>query len=153
MSATNKSNEFVVEDGMLTEYYGDSDTVVIPDYVTDIFFEVFSGSSKIKKLVIPGSISDVTALEFEGCSVLAEVRLLEGVESIGIAAFEGCPALTRIILPKTLKEIKTLALAYCSSLKEICYGGSEDEWSTVQKGDRWDLGTGDYRVLFNCDEV
>ncbi len=148
----NESSEFEIEDGMVMKYFGMGGVVVVPDGVTDIFFQVFSENTTIKKLIIPGSISAVTAFEFEGCTALTEVTLRDGVEAIDWGAFRGCAALTKIVIPKTLRRIHTMAFAGCSSLKEICFGGSKAAWSRLKKGDDWDKSTGDYSIFFDYTE-
>lgn len=57
--------EFRIEDGMIMEYYGTGGDVIIPDGVTDIFFEVFSMCTTITSITIPGSILEVTPFVFE----------------------------------------------------------------------------------------
>ena len=140
-------HEFEIEDGMLMKYYGAGGDVTIPEGVADIFFEVFEGHTALTSITLPHSLTSVTPLEFAGCPVLAEVTLSEGTEEIGPCAFQNCPALTKITLPKTLVRIGALAFSGCHALCEIRYGGSEKEWSLVEKDADWDKDTGAYRVV------
>lgn len=149
---TNGPIEFEIEDTIVMKYFGKGGVVVIPDGVTDIFFQVFSADTSITELSIPGSISEITPLEFDCCTALTKVTFGDGVKSIGLGAFRGCTALTKIVIPKSLKSIEKIAFACCSSLKEICFGGSKDEWNMLQKGDYWDKGTGGYRIIYDYTE-
>ena len=148
----NTPSEFEIEDTMLMKYFGNGGAVVIPEGVTDIFFEVFSGNITITKISIPGSIPDITYYEFEDCTALTEATLCEGVKTIGYAAFRDCTSLTKIILPKSVTCIEKHAFAGCRSLKEICFGGSKTEWSMLKKEEAWDADTGDYRITYGDAE-
>ena len=64
---------------VVTRYHGDGGDLVIPEGVTDLFFEVFTANAQLTDVQLPGSINAVTPFVFEGCSKLRRVRLAEGV--------------------------------------------------------------------------
>lgn len=89
-----------------TKLYGveysskDTETVVIPNEVTEITDYSFSGSScsnKIKKVIIPSSVTKIGRKAFFNCKNLEEVILPENI-TIDDTAFSDC---------KNLKSIKT----------------------------------------------
>lgn len=145
------NNLFDIEDGMIMEYFGDCEELVIPDGVRDIFFQVFMYNIKITKVTIPGSISDLTASTFAGCPALREAILREGVKLIEFGAFEECEKLESVTLPKSLREIQKNAFKGCTVLREIRYCGSREDWNGVIKGEDWDKDTGEYKIIFDLN--
>lgn len=145
-------NEFDIEDTMLMKYYGNGGKVVIPEGVTDIFFEVFTNMHIITEISVPGSTPELASFTFEGCSGLTEATLGEGLCVIGLGAFRNCTALKKIILPRSLKVIENLAFSGCTSLSEICFMGSEAEWSCVEKPSDLCIDSRLCTVVFNGTE-
>ena len=143
-----RSDEFEYNDTVITRYCGNGGDVVIPEGVTDLFFEVFSANSQITGVQLPGSITAVTPFVFEGCNALRRVTLAEGVREIGCAAFRDCIELAELDLPRSLTKIDKHALAGCTALRSIRFGGSPEEWSGVEKCEGWDSGMGDCSVIF-----
>ena len=139
--------EFEYDDTMITRYCGDGGEVVIPEGVTDLFFEVFSANSQITGVRIPGSMTAVTPFVFEGCTALRSATLEEGVCEIGCAAFRDCSALEEIVLPRSLTKIDKHALAGCTALRSIRFGGSPEEWTRVERREGWDSDTEGYTVI------
>ena len=143
--------EFIIEDNRIMMYVGPGGDVIIPQDVTDIFFEVFYGSAIITSIIIPGSISDITPFVFEKCKKLKVVKLCEGVSSISFGAFNECKKLEEIYLPNSLKLIKMSALANCPELKTIYYNGTKEEWDLIIKEDNWNENTTNYNLIFNSN--
>ena len=144
-----KKNEFIIdENGMLTAYVGLGGDVIIPDGVTDIFFDVFHSFAIIDTIVIPGSIDDIAPFVFEN-STIKVVKINEGVKVIGICSFNCCQSLDTVYLPKSIREINFRAFANCSSLSKIYYGGSQSDWNAIVKEDNWDENTNNYVIEFN----
>lgn len=136
---------------VVTRYHGDGGDLVIPEGVTDLFFEVFSANSQLTGVQLPGSITTVTPFVFEGCTKLCRVSLAEGVREISCAAFRDCAALTELDLPRSLTKIDKFAFSGCGTLTVIRYGGSREEWERVEKGEGWDSTTGAYTLI--CRDV
>ena len=145
------STEFIIDDGMIMEYVGPGGDVIIPQGVTDIFFEVFYASAIITSITIPGSVSDITSSVFEKSEKLKVVKLCEGVSSISFGAFNECKNLEEMYLPKSLKLIEINAIANCPSLKKIYYNGSNEDWDLIVKKDTWNENTSNYKLIFNSN--
>lgn len=145
-----QNNEFRIEDEMIMEYYGNGGEIIIPEGVTDIFFQVFCGMDIITSVIIPGTILEITPFVFESCSSLKKVTLNEGVNIIGVNSFNCCEKLEIVNLPKSLKNIKLGAFVNCISLKEIRYAGSKEEWDNIIKEEAWNENSKNYDMFFNC---
>ena len=112
-------NDFVIENGVLKKYKGQGGDVVIPEGVTSIGAEAFSGCSSLASVVIPKGVTSIGNWAFYDCSSLTSVVIPEGVTSIGIRAFCGCTSLTSIVIPEGVTYIGWEAFYGCSSLASI----------------------------------
>ena len=92
--------------------------VTIPDSVTKIGYGAFSGCTSLKEIAIPNSVTEIGNYAFLGCTSLTKVTIPNSVTEIGYSAFEGCTSLTSVTLPDSA-EIGTSAFSGCTSLKEI----------------------------------
>lgn len=104
MGASAADSDFVVGNGMLTEYTGSDTDVTIPGGVT-IIGESFS-SDKIVSVTIP-----------------------EGVTMINRFAFF-CPNMTWVKIPVSVNRIMSDAFA-CEKLKDIYYSGTREQWNKI----------------------
>ncbi|MBQ6830670.1 MAG: leucine-rich repeat domain-containing protein, partial [Clostridia bacterium] len=80
-------------------FYPDGKTesaYTIPDGVTAIPGQFFSGNTKLTSVVIPNSVNTIGIRAFIRCSNLESVRLGNGVTSIDGAAFYGCDKLATV---------------------------------------------------------
>jgi len=85
----------------------------IPDSVTEIGNEAFSGCTGLASLSIPDSVTDIGYSAFYGCIDLTSILIPRSVTSIGDRAFRGCTGLTAI-------EVDTLNPNY-SSLNGVLF--------------------------------
>lgn len=93
-----ENGDFVVENGVLTDYLGTNPEVIIPGDIgiTELRKGLFDGNKWITKVVVP-----------------------EGVTVIGGNCFRRCASLEELILPESLVDLGYYALSYLSSLKEV----------------------------------
>lgn len=94
-------------------FYKVPPTLIIPENVKGIRFEVFDSCKKLKKVIIPGSVKRIEKYAFCGCIGLKEVVISDGVEYIGNTAFYGCSKLERVVVPESVVEIGKFAFAWC----------------------------------------
>lgn len=103
-----KSNGLVVdtETGIITEYNGNAEYVLIPEYVSvnngdgtysairirGIEEDAFKGNTFIKGVSLPKYVTSIPAGAFEGCTALKSV-MGYGIMEIGENAFKGCTEL------------------------------------------------------------
>ena len=114
----NNSKDFVIEDGVLKEYQGKSNAVIIPDGVTEIGKECFS-KSIIKSVIIPNSVTTLGEKAFWCCINLKSVEIPDSVTSIDDYAFQGCLNLTSLIIPDSVTSIGKFAFSSCFKLYDV----------------------------------
>ena len=94
-------------------------TTTIPNTITTIGEEAFSGCSGLTSITIPNSITSIGVGAFAYCSDLSSITIPNSVTSIGGSAFEGCSALTSIAIPNSVTTIGTFAFANCDGLTSV----------------------------------
>ena len=106
-------DDYIIEDGVLIDYYGDKTTVFVPDGVHTIASSAFRGifrDNLMYRLILP-----------------------EGVVNIEEHAFEFEELFTEIVIPKSLKSIPENAI-FCSrnDCMKVIYKGTKEEWRRVK---------------------
>lgn len=103
-------SDFVIENGVLTEYQGSGGDVIIPDGVTKIGDNAFSGCSSLTSVTIPDSVTEIGTYAFDVCSKLKEFTIPKNVTKLGFTILVDCDSLEKItILSKKLNLIETFA--------------------------------------------
>ena len=92
---------------------------VIPETVTSIGDNAFSGCFMLTKAVIPKSVKVIGHYAFTGCTSLASINIPSTVTFIGEEAFSGCSALTDLDIPNSVVTIGKAAFLGCISLERI----------------------------------
>lgn len=118
LSAT-ASGDFELSGGILTKYNGSGGHVVIPDGVSYIANQAFSGCQNLTSVAIPDSVTGIGQEAFYHCANLTSVTMGTRVSSIGSFAFAGCSSLADIVLSESLTSLGTSAFLSCSSLTRI----------------------------------
>lgn len=117
------TEDFVIEDGVLKEYKGTSDGIVIPAGVRIISDKVFCGNRNIVQVDMTGSdVQQIGSHAFQDCVNLVNVKTSENLKFIGGSAFRGCVSLAKIYLPKSMQTIEECAFMQCERLKEVQIG-------------------------------
>lgn len=116
--AGHDADEFVVVDGALIAYNGNSEEVVIPEGVKRLIPYVFSGLH-FKSVIFPESLSKIDRAAFHSCTDLRTIIFKEGLTVIGMSAFSACSSLTSISVPDGVTEIGDWAFAGCKGLKSV----------------------------------
>ena len=93
--------------------------VVLPNNLTSIGDNVFSGCSSLTSFAIPESVTSIGSSAFKDCSSLTSLIIPESVTSIGNSAFSGCYSLTSLIIPENVTSIGSSAFKDCSSLTSL----------------------------------
>ena len=161
---------FIKEDGQykLIGYYGDQDTVVLPEEINgqpydvyqlhgvknviipegiqSIHEQAFNYCVGLESIVFPKDITNVQAGAFRGCINLTSVVLSDHVTEIGENAFYGCTKLTSINLPNGLTHIGAGAFANCKMLASIVIPDS-----VISVGEKAFENTAYYNDLSNWD--
>ena len=122
------SPNFIFEDGVL--FNKDKSTIisfrdkditsyVIPDYVTSIGGDAFSGCESLTSLVIPDSVVSIGDGAFSHCESLKNIVLPNSITSIGFCVFQHCRSLKSLVIPDSVTSIDSLAFCYCESLTSL----------------------------------
>ena len=131
--------------------------LVIPESVTEIKKNAFSGWDGLQKVIIHDGVSVIGERAFCDCTKLSEIQLSnglteikdytfyrcgfssfvipEGVTVIGKGAFSYSPNLTQITVPKSVTRIEEDAFGTCVHLKTIIYEGTVAEWNANTIGE------------------
>jgi len=91
-------------------------SVSLPNTITKIGRQAFSGCTALSSIVIPNSVDTIDYTAFNQCSNLASITFPDSLIYIGDAAFGGCSCLLSINLPSTLKYIGSGAFKGCTKL-------------------------------------
>lgn len=114
------NNNFIIKDGVLVQYAGHDEKVIIPDGVIGIESEAFMASNcmAITEIVIPDSVRYIGEYAFAQLG-LRKIKLPEGLKRIGWKSFYQCYKLKNIVIPENVTEIGREAFFGCRSLTKI----------------------------------
>ena len=109
--------DFVIKDGILTVYAGESKNVTIPEGVTEIGPYAFY-QSDIESVEFPSGVKKIGKGAFSYAdSLTGTLKLPEGLEKIGEQAFEGCSGLTgNLYIPDTVTTLGSGAFSGCRAM-------------------------------------
>jgi len=102
--------------------------LVIPDGITEIQEDLFSGCNSIVSVTIPDGVTSIGDSAFSGCDALATVAISDSVTSIGDYAFHYCSNLTSVTIPDSVTYIGSYCFTGCENLKRIDFEGTEKQW-------------------------
>lgn len=98
-------------------------SVIMPDTITELNNEVFSGNSAIKSITFSKSLKVIPRKVCQNCKSLETVNLFEGIEVIEYMAFNNCDSLKSVVIPDTVKECSVNAFFACDLLETMTYKG------------------------------
>ena len=125
------ASDFVIKNGVLTEYTGSGGNVVIPDTVTSIGDTVFFECTSLKSVTIPKSVISIGEGVFLECVKLEKIIVdsgnayyssVDGVlynkdKTVLIKCPEGKKG--KLMIPNTVVTISEVACADCKGLTEV----------------------------------
>ncbi len=106
--------EILVEEGN-TEYTSE-DGVLFNNGITTL---IQCPGAKKSSYAIPNSVTAIGRDAFSGCSSLTSVTIPNSVTEIGIMAFSYCTGLTSVTIPNSVTKIENSAFFVCTSLTTI----------------------------------
>lgn len=119
MEAATTRGDFVMEGTTLKSYTGKEADLTLPDTITEIGKDAFSGNVSLRNVYIPDSVKKINYAAFENCTNLKSVSIPESVRTIGSSAFSGCSSLYSVSIPRKVEEIGSGAFAGCTSLSSV----------------------------------
>ena len=131
--AAAEDDRFRINGTTLTKYLGTDTFVSIPDTVTDIGDEAFSGNETLTSVEIPSSVTTIAYNAFKNCASLTSVIIPDSVTKIGPGAFEGCTSLTSVEIGTNVYSWGTGVFTNCDSLAKVRVD-SGNEYLTYYNG-------------------
>lgn len=137
-------------------------SITIPSKVERIYIDAFMGCSSLSSVTFasPTSLTYLDNGLFHNCSSLAEFTVPSTVTTMGYYLFSNtgltnlvfenefselpeeiisyCDLLESITLPASLSIIHEADFEDAESLQTINFGGTVDEWNTIEKEEGWD---------------
>lgn len=111
------SDDFVIWDGVLTEYRGLGGMVTIPDGVTEIAADVFRNNTTVTGVVFNEELQVIGDRAFAGCTNILSLTLNQGLVTVGDHAFEGDSRIAgTLVIPDSVTNIGQYAFSTCSGL-------------------------------------
>ena len=111
---------FIIEDGVLRQYLGNSDVVETPYFVSEISFGAFTNSF-VKCLIISSEVTQVDPNAFINCGGLHQVIFTGDSNISNWLAFANCKSISSIIFDIPIKTIKSEIVEIFDFLGEFSY--------------------------------
>ena len=102
--------------------------IVLPDTLTKVGDNAFSGCNSLKTVVLPDDITSIGSGVFYNCTSLSSVTLPSGLTALGVAnneangckgLFYGCTSLKELTLPENIKQIGYNTFSGLSNIESI----------------------------------
>lgn len=106
----------------------------VPDEVTTIGTEAFSGSSLVS-IDLPSHLHFIDEWAFYYCESLTRVGMPATLDTMGEGCFHSCSRLTSIDIPDGLRTVSEAAFFMCTSLSDITWGNAVEIIDTCAFGD------------------
>lgn len=117
VTASAADSDFVIENGVLTEYKGNGGAVAIPSGVTRIGESVFYACDSLTSVTIPDGVTSIGDNAFGACENLLSVDIPDSVTTIGDNAFRECTNLKSAVIPNGVTCINMNTFADCVNLE------------------------------------
>lgn len=128
-----EDERFRINGTTLTKYLGTDTYVSIPDTVTVIGDEAFSGNETLTSISIPDSVTQISYNAFKNCTALTGIIIPDSVDKVGPGAFEGCKALTSVQVGKNVSAWGSGVFANCEKLAKLSVD-TDNEYLTYYNG-------------------
>lgn len=159
-------------------FYGTGiESITIPSSVVTIGRNAFNGS-QLSTIVIADDVKYIGADAFDRCdyfnnesnwengvlyignhlikaetSLSGAYEIKSGTKTIAREAFYECDNITSIYIPNSVKTIGGYVFEDCSNLSDITFGGTKDEWNSIDKHSIWIGRTGAYNIRCTDGDV
>ncbi len=128
-----EDERFRINGTTLTKYLGTDSYVSIPDTITVIGDEAFSGNETLTSISVPDSVTQISYNAFKNCTALTGIIIPDSVDKVGPGAFEGCKALTSVQVGKNVSAWGSGVFANCEKLAKLSVDAN-NEYLTYYNG-------------------
>lgn len=128
-----EDERFRINGTTLTKYLGTDTYVSVPDTVTVIGDEAFSGNETLTSISVPDSVTQISYNAFKNCTALTGIIIPDSVDKVGPGAFEGCKALTSVQVGKNVSAWGSGVFANCEKLAKLSVDAN-NEYLTYYNG-------------------
>ena len=104
-------------------------SITIPNSITSIEYDTFSGCSSLISITIPNSVTSIENYAFSSCSSLTSITIPNSVTEIGYGAFQYCSSLTSINVDTNHPRYTSIdGVLYSKDITTLicCPGGKTD---------------------------
>ena len=78
----------------------------MPDSITRIGYQAFSGCSSLNDITLSNNLQEIDGRAFAYCASLTHLELPQSLEKIGTACFTDCTNLKELTIPENVNEIE-----------------------------------------------
>ena len=89
-------------------------SVSMPEGITSIGFEAFSGCQNLESVALPESLTTLGDYAFISCKLLKTIKIPSGVTAIPRSCFFGCSSLESVTIPEGVMTIGSFAFKSCN---------------------------------------
>ncbi len=111
--------------------------ITIPDKVRYIPGYCFCSCESLEKVEYPDSLTEIHLYAFAYCDKFTEVSIPDGVTSISMGAYYNCKNLKILRIPESVTSVDVKAFTSCGSLTDIFFDGTEEQWKSIYRSDRF----------------
>ena len=115
------SEGFVIIQDRFDGYYGDAETIRIPDGIRTIAQHAFADGNQLEEIILPESIEQIERCAFSDCTALKELVLPGLLKKVGEYAFPNAPTLTSLVFKAEKVSLSYKAFAMLQKDKVTIY--------------------------------
>ena len=97
----------------------EAESYTVPNTVTNISYNAFSGCAGLKGISIPDSVVSIGSSAFADCINLTSANIPSGITTIEESVFSGCAKLESINIPEGVTTIRAGAFDGCDSFESV----------------------------------
>ncbi|MBQ3506818.1 MAG: leucine-rich repeat domain-containing protein [Clostridia bacterium] len=128
-------------------------SITIPDSVTMIGEWAFFGCKNLESIAFPNTINKISSQLLDHCDSLTNIDIPNSVTIIEDVAFQYCDNLTSVTIPDSVTVIGYGTFYACDNLENITFGGTIEQWNTIEKGDNWNRSVPATKVVCSDGDV
>lgn len=121
-------------------------SVIMPNSVFKIERFAFYECTSLESIHFGNELTEICEFAFGACSSLTQIKIPQKVTSIKESAFAYCVSLKEVYLPNSIQSICMAVFDQCYNLTDIYYDGTIEEWDSINKDSKWNIGIDDYTI-------